>query len=112
MVLCRLDDIEDGAARGFRLDGDSRDRVFLVRRGRELRVYRNRCPHQGASLPWQRNAYLNAQGDRIVCAAHGAQFDITSGRCVLGPALGQALTPIDVTVDAHGDIRARVCDLQ
>ena len=42
-------------------------------------------------MAWRRDAYLNAAGDRIVCAAHGALFEIDSGLCVLGPCLGDRL---------------------
>jgi nitrite reductase/ring-hydroxylating ferredoxin subunit len=43
-------------------------------------------------------------GDRIVCAAHGALFDITNGLCTLGPCLGDALVPVPLTVQANGEI--------
>jgi nitrite reductase/ring-hydroxylating ferredoxin subunit len=74
-------------------------------------VFENRCPHLGASLPWQRNEYLNAHGTRIVCSAHGAQFDIRSGQCTDGPAIGHALRRIATTIDERGVIIARRSDL-
>jgi nitrite reductase/ring-hydroxylating ferredoxin subunit len=45
-------------------------------------------------MAWRRDAYLNAAGDRIVCAAHGALFEIDTGLCVLGPCLGEQLQRI------------------
>ncbi len=39
-----------------------------------------------------------------MCAAHGALFDIATGRCVLGPCLGDALTPVPLTLQANGEI--------
>lgn len=104
VALCHLDDLEDGAARGFDPFDEGRDAVFIVRRGESLRAYRNTCPHQGASLPWRTHAYLNADGSRIVCSAHGAQFDIDSGRCLIGPALGQSLDAASVAVDHDGNV--------
>jgi nitrite reductase/ring-hydroxylating ferredoxin subunit len=41
-------------------------------------------------MAWRKDAYLNADRNRIVCAAHGAQFDIASG-VHAGPCLGQSL---------------------
>ena len=108
VVLCAFDELEDGAARGFDVRGEGRDTLFVVRRGESLKAYRNWCPHQGASLPWRRNAYLNSDGTRIVCSAHGAQFDIESGKCVIGPALGQSLRSVRVAVDDGGRINAQI----
>ena len=104
--LCSLEELEDGAARGFDLYGEGRDTFFIVRRGKSLNAYRNACPHQGASLPWRKNAYLDAKRTHIVCSAYGAQFDIDSGACVLGPALGQSLQRVDVSVTKNGKVRA------
>lgn len=108
LVLCSLDELPDGAARGFDPFDQGRDALFIVRRGDTLKAYRNVCPHQGASLPWRKNAYLNHDGTRIVCAAHGAQFDIDSGQCLLGPALGQHLEPVAISITAGRKIQARL----
>jgi naringenin degradation protein FdeD len=108
IALCKLDDIAEGESRGFDPFADGRDLVFAVRRGNTVRVDRNRCPHQGASMPWRKNAYLNSDRTRIVCSAHGAQFDIDTGSCVLGAALGQSLERIETRIDQHGTIEARL----
>ncbi|HEX5392752.1 MAG TPA: Rieske 2Fe-2S domain-containing protein [Rhodocyclaceae bacterium] len=103
--LCRLEDLPDGAARGFDPAHSGRDTLFVVRRGDALHAWHDRCPHYGDTpLPWRKDAYLNGGGTRIVCAAHGAQFDIASGACLLGPCLGQALDPVALTVTAEGDV--------
>jgi nitrite reductase/ring-hydroxylating ferredoxin subunit len=102
--LCRRDDLTDGDSRGFDPQGAGYDTLFAVRRGDDVRVYRDVCPHQGSQMAWRRHAYLNAARDRIVCHAHGAQFEIDSGVCVLGPCLGQSLTPVPHRIDAEGNI--------
>lgn len=106
--LCRLDEIPDRTATGFDPFDEGRDALFVVRRGDSLKAYRNRCPHQGASLPWRKNAYLNGDRTRIVCHAHGAQFDIDSGECVLGPALGRSLEPVEISVTRRGTVQALI----
>ena len=106
--LCRLDEIPDRTARGFDPFGEGRDAVFVVRKGDTLKAYRNQCPHQGASLPWRKNAYLNADGTRIVCYAHGAQFEIKTGECVLGPAMGRSLEPVETSVTGAGAVQALI----
>lgn len=98
----------DGRARGFDPFDQGRDLLFVVRRGKSVKGYINRCPHQGASLPWRKDEYLNADGDRIVCSAHGAHFDIDSGRCTLGPALGRSLVPLTITAADDGEVQAHL----
>ena len=110
--LCNLRDLPDGDARGFDPFDSGTDSLFVVRNGEALRAFRNVCPHQGASLPWCKDAYLNADGDRIVCSAHGAQFDVNTGRCTQGAALGQSLDSIDIELTELGSIRVQVVDLR
>jgi nitrite reductase/ring-hydroxylating ferredoxin subunit len=55
-------------------------------------------------MAWRKDAYLNAARDRIVCHAHGAQFDIATGACLLGPCLGQSLTPVPLHIHADGEL--------
>ena len=109
--LCHLEDIQSGHARGFDLDDSGRDDLFVVRQERRLYAYRNNCPHQNATLPWREHAYLNANGDRIVCAAHGAQFDIATGECILGAALGRRLDSIAVHLSESDVVQIRRADI-
>ena len=104
MKLCHWRDLPDGASRGFDPTGRGRDTVLVVRQGDRLYAYADACPHHGTPMAWRKDHYLNAAGDRIVCAAHGAQFDIDTGQCMLGPCLGDRLTPLPLTLQANGDI--------
>ena len=104
MFLCHLDELPDGRARGFDPRASGRDTLFVVRRGRTLRAYLNACPHHGTPMAWRKDAYLNVAGDRIVCAAHGAQFEIDTGHCTLGPCLGDALTALSLTLQNDGAV--------
>ena len=106
VTLCHLDELPDGDARGFDPFNHGRDLFFIVRRGQSVKGYVNRCPHQDASLPWRKNEYLNSDRSRIVCSAHGAQFDLDSGRCTLGPALGRSLVPVTISTAANGELQA------
>jgi nitrite reductase/ring-hydroxylating ferredoxin subunit len=102
--LATTEDIPDRTARGFEPRGEGEHALFVVRRGNALYAYRDRCPHQGARMAWRRHAYLNGAGDRIVCYAHGAEFDIASGRCLLGPCIGQSLEPLNLEITERGEI--------
>jgi nitrite reductase/ring-hydroxylating ferredoxin subunit len=94
--LCALEDIPDGASRGFTLErSDGRGlRVFAVRRGEAVWAYVNRCPHRGTPLDWQPDDFLDRDGRHIVCATHGAIFRLEDGVCIGGPCPGEQLTPL------------------
>lgn len=104
--LCSLADLPDGQSRGFDPFGAGHDTMFVVRQGEQLHAYLDSCPHwTGTPLPWRRHAYLSGDGSQIVCSAHGARFDIATGACVLGPCLGQSLTPVPLHLSASGDLQ-------
>lgn len=104
MRLCHVDEVPDGGARGFDAHGVGHATVFVVRKGADLRAWRDACPHHGTPLPWRTDAYLDAAGAHIVCAAHGALFDPLTGVCTLGPCLGDALRPVAIEVDPDGSL--------
>ena len=89
--LCQLDDFVDGASRGFTC-GDLK--LFGVRQGTKVYLYRNLCPHADVPLEWQEHQFLDDSGTLIQCANHGALFVIYTGRCVTGPCIGRNLQPI------------------
>lgn len=105
-LLCAARDIVEGAARGFDLDGDGADTIFLVRVGGKIAAWRNLCPHQGAAMALRRDVYLNAAGTRIVCHAHGAEFAPDTGLCLQGPCVGRSLTPARIEQDETGALFA------
>lgn len=105
--LCRLDDLQEGQARGFDPLQQGRDSVFAVRYGGELRVYRNRCPHLDVRLEYRKDRFLSADGQLIVCYAHGAQFLPDTGECIYGPCLGQTLEALDWRAE-QGWLRVRM----
>ncbi|SEB15986.1 Ferredoxin subunit of nitrite reductase or a ring-hydroxylating dioxygenase [Variovorax sp. YR216] len=94
--LCMADELPEGTSRGFDPMGTGRDTMFLVKRD-GLHAWKNECPHwANTSMAWRKDAFLNADGTRIVCAAHGAQFDIATGVCTLGPCIGQTLKRVSL----------------
>lgn len=95
-VLCKLTDIDDPGSKGFRVG--RRERFFVVRRGSQVYGYINLCPHQGTTLDWRPDAFLTVEKDYILCATHGAFFEIHNGICVAGPCLGRSLTPTNVHI--------------
>lgn len=104
-VLCRLDDIEDGQAKGFTLgEGPGEREIFVVREDDRVLGYVNSCPHLGTPLNWQDDVFISDDSGLILCATHGALFEIADGACVSGPCEGQALEAVPVAVDAQGRV--------
>lgn len=99
VTLCALAAIPDGGSLGVMPDARGRHRGFVVRRGDQVVGYVNNCPHYDrAPLGWKTHEFLNGARDHIMCAAHGALFTIADGVCVIGPCLGQRLTPLAITI--------------
>lgn len=99
VCLGNMFDLADGESKGFDPENIGRDSVFVVRKGAQVYAYHDICPHYGStSLPWKRHQYLDASSHYLVCAAHGALFEIENGLCVRGPCEGQSLKQIAVDV--------------
>lgn len=95
-ALCRIEDIPDGGAKGFAAAPGAFTGLFAVRRGADVFVYVNSCPHIGVPLDWAPDRFLTADGARIVCSTHGAEFDIADGVCLRGPCFGDRLQAVMV----------------
>ncbi|MCF4998170.1 Rieske 2Fe-2S domain-containing protein [Pseudomonas syringae] len=93
--LCRLEELVEGQARGFDPQQRGKDSVFALMHQGQVRVYRNSCPHLDVRLEYRKDRFLSADGQLIVCYAHGAQFLPATGECVYGPCLGQRLEALD-----------------
>ena len=101
--LCHIDEIDEEGGKGFVFgEGMARREIFLVRAGGKVFGYENACPHLGSPLDFTPDRFLNAEGTHIICATHGALFEIETGHCVSGPCEGDRLRTIEVTLDAQG----------
>lgn len=99
VALIDLERIVDG---GFAeteavVDGDA-ESVILYRAGDVVRAWFNICPHAGRRLDWAPGQFLKSREGLLVCAAHGASFELAQGECVAGPCRGEALRAVAVEV--------------
>ncbi len=79
------------------VDG-SAESLVLLREGDQVRGWLNVCPHAGRRLDWAPGKFLLTKAGHLVCAAHGATFELQSGQCLSGPCRGEALRAIAVQV--------------
>ena len=105
MTGIRLETIESG---GFGetemvVDGVA-ESVIVHRDGDEVRAWLNVCPHAGRRLDWSPGHFLKSREGLLVCAVHGASFELIDGECVAGPCRGQSLHRVDVVV-RDGEVR-------
>ena len=103
-VLCRLEDIPEGEARGFAPPPGHFTGVFAIRRGEHALVYVNSCPHIGLPLEPVPDRFLDRKREMIICSAHGARFRVGDGECVSGPCIGEVLEAVPVRI-VDGEIR-------
>ena len=99
MAQIAFDSIEDG---GFAevealLDGDA-ESLIVHRDGHAVRAWLNVCPHAGRRLDWAPGKFLKSKEGYLVCAAHGASFELGRGDCVAGPCRGDSLRAVAVEV--------------
>ena len=99
MTLIALDSIEDGgfAEAEARIDGDA-ESLIVHRSGENVRAWLNVCPHAGRRLDWAPGKFLKSKEGHLVCAAHGASFELERGDCVAGPCRGDSLRAVAVEV--------------
>ena len=97
--LLAMDAIPDG---GFAevealVDGEP-ESLVLHRDGDQVRAWLNICPHAGRRLDWAPGQFLKSKEGLLVCAAHGASFELRGGECMAGPCRGEALRAVPLSV--------------
>jgi nitrite reductase/ring-hydroxylating ferredoxin subunit len=93
-ALCRAAEIPDGTARGFPPAPGGFSGLLAWRKGDDVRVYVNACPHIGTPLDWTPDRFMTKDGKYLICATHGAAFAPLNGECLLGPCKGDRLEAV------------------
>ena len=98
-ALIELSAIADGglAEAGAQVDG-SAESLILHRDGGDVRAWLNICPHEGRRLDWSPGEFLRTKDGLLVCAVHGASFELGEGLCMAGPCRGEHLRAVAVEV--------------
>ncbi len=99
IAVGKLDELSDPGCREFQIgDGDWPLHGFVVRQGDAVFAYENYCVHVGHPLNWMPNAFLTKDRSSIICASHGALYEIDTGLCFAGPCIGKTLRTVDASV--------------
>jgi nitrite reductase/ring-hydroxylating ferredoxin subunit len=98
--LVTLAQLEDGGLKQVdaALDGADAESLILHRDGDHIRAWLNICPHAGRRLDWAPGKFLRSKEGHLVCAVHGATFELATGECIAGPCRGASLHAIAVEV--------------
>lgn len=95
--LCATGDIPDPGGKSFQINNnDNLLDIFVIHKDSEFHAFINRCPHKGLNLDWQEDQFLDNEHNFILCANHGALFEIETGHCIHGPCVGAQLTPLSI----------------
>lgn len=99
MSLIALEQIEDGGLAEVEAEVDGApESVIVHRQGDSARAWLNVCPHAGRRLDFAPGQFLKSKDGLLVCAVHGASFELAAGQCTAGPCRGDHLRAIPVIV--------------
>lgn len=104
--LCARDEIPDGGAHEVIADvNGERISIVVLRKGKNIAAYINRCPHFRIPLNFVRGAFLISGGE-LWCTHHSATFRFEDGYCTDGPCRGGSLDAVPITETGDGMIVA------
>lgn len=105
-TLLRLDTLVPGELHEVEalVEGDAESLIVHLQGDGVVRAWLNVCPHAGRRLDWAPGKFLRSKDGLLVCAVHGASFELQRGQCVAGPCRGEALREVAVHC-ADGDVR-------
>jgi nitrite reductase/ring-hydroxylating ferredoxin subunit len=83
----KKDEVPPGSIREFQLDGKT---VAVANVDGKLFAINNTCLHRGGPL-----GQGELEGKTVTCPWHGWQYDVTSGKVTLNPAVGVETYPVE-----------------
>ena len=93
--LFLINEISDSESKGFTYqDSKSSCPIIAVKQKGNIFLYKNSCPHTGATLDFDPGQFLDSEKRSIMCSSHGALFRIKDGYCFSGPCKGKFLKKV------------------
>lgn len=92
--LCDLNELTNHHATGFTITHqDESISLVVLKEDEAIGVFYNICPHAGRPLDYAPGKFL-VKDKQVICAVHGAAFQVPDGTCVSGPCRGATLTNV------------------
>ncbi len=99
ILIAAEGDIADPGSKGLSVSIEgTKLELFIVKKNASIAVYENSCPHTSGPLDWTPNQFLDLDNNYIMCANHGALFEIDNGLCIYGPCKAQSLKKLAFVV--------------
>ena len=96
--LCKIGEIGETGKEVSLFSNSTRYFIMLFPYAGAFRAFLNVCPHQGKSLNLAPNQFTFSPEGLLVCAHHGACFELDSGQCMDGPCLGARLRQFNISL--------------
>ena len=80
------------------LDNGDHQSGFIIFFNANYYAYINKCQHLDVELDWDNNEFLEEEEKYIVCATHGAIYEPSSGKCLMGPCAGKNLEILNLKI--------------
>jgi len=94
-VVCAQADVDPFVSLSVESENGSLP-IIVVRTQQGLVAYVNACPHQYLPLDYQQAQIVSADGTKLMCSAHGAMFDASTGDVKMGAPCGLDRVPITI----------------
>jgi len=99
IIIAAENEIADPGSKGLSVSIEgAKLELFVVKKDSKIAVYENSCPHTQGPLDWTPDQFLNMDNNYIMCANHGALFEINNGLCIYGPCKAQSLKALSFTI--------------
>lgn len=99
IIIAAENEIADPGSKGLSISIEgTKLELFIVKKDSNITVYENSCPHTQGPLDWTPNQFLDMDNNHIMCANHGALFEISSGLCVYGPCKAESLKVLPFSI--------------
>jgi len=105
-LIGSVDGLEEGG-KGLRFDvqtlaGDVCP-AFVINFDYQYFAYLNKCGHIAVQLDYMPGEFFTDDGQRLICATHGAEYAPDTGACLGGPCYGVGLEPLEI-VERDGQL--------
>jgi len=98
-LLCKITDVGEGGKEVCVQSASGPVYIMLFPYQGAIRAFVNECPHLRMPLNWAPDTFMLRGQSLLICAHHGAQFDLGSGKCIGGACRGTDLKRVRISIN-------------